>query len=107
MRISAQGTGSNTRRVGEFNLFVTIGYPLLRLHFRSRAEVTQKPLSEIEAALEEAAAQKKASMAAVLKDEGNAQMKAGEYKAAVDLYTKCVEIEPKNHIHYSNDTSIT
>lgn len=40
--------------------------------------------------------------AAALKDEGNAKFKAGEFKAAVAKYSQCVELEPENHVHYSN-----
>lgn len=40
--------------------------------------------------------------AAALKEKGNAKFKAGEYQAAVEAYTQSLELEPGQHLCYSN-----
>lgn len=40
--------------------------------------------------------------AASLKDEGNVKFKAGEYEAALELYAKSLEINPRQHLVFSN-----
>mmetsp|Transcript_98852 Transcript_98852/g.247860 ORF Transcript_98852/g.247860 Transcript_98852/m.247860 type:complete len:417 (+) Transcript_98852:106-1356(+) len=40
--------------------------------------------------------------AAGLKEEGNAKFKAQQYAAAVDAYSKCLELDPKQHLVLSN-----
>lgn len=37
-----------------------------------------------------------------LKNQGNAAVSAGNYQEAIDLYTKAIELEPSNHVFYSN-----
>lgn len=39
---------------------------------------------------------------AALKDEGNVKFKAGEYAAAVELYSKSLELNPQSHLVYGN-----
>lgn len=36
------------------------------------------------------------------KEQGNEQFKARNYPVALELYTKAIEVEPNNHIFYSN-----
>lgn len=36
------------------------------------------------------------------KEKGNEQFKAKNYPQALEFYTKAIEIEPNNHIFYSN-----
>ncbi|CAM9261495.1 unnamed protein product [Laminaria digitata] len=36
------------------------------------------------------------------KDKGNAALKAGDYEAAIELYTKAIDLESTNHVFYSN-----
>jgi len=40
--------------------------------------------------------------AALLKNEGNDKFKAGEYAAAVEAYTRSLELDPSQHLCYSN-----
>lgn len=40
--------------------------------------------------------------ASVLKKEGNAQFKAGAYQAAIDAYSRSLELDPQQHLCYSN-----
>mmetsp|Transcript_103094 Transcript_103094/g.183185 ORF Transcript_103094/g.183185 Transcript_103094/m.183185 type:complete len:412 (+) Transcript_103094:51-1286(+) len=40
--------------------------------------------------------------AAALKDEGNTKFKSGEFAAAVDAYTKSLDLEPNQHLCFSN-----
>lgn len=40
--------------------------------------------------------------AALLKDEGNAKFKVGEYRAAVEAYTRSLELDSSQHLCYSN-----
>lgn len=40
--------------------------------------------------------------AAALKDEGNASFKAGEFVAAIDAYTRALELDPRLHLCFSN-----
>jgi len=40
--------------------------------------------------------------AATLKDEGNAKFKVGEYQAAIDAYTRSLDLDPEQHLCYSN-----
>merc|ERR1719446_1917790 len=40
--------------------------------------------------------------AAALKEEGNAAFKAKEYKAAIEAYTRSLELNPNQHLCYSN-----
>lgn len=37
-----------------------------------------------------------------LKDEGNKAFAAKKYDEAIDLFTKAIAIDPKNHVLYSN-----
>lgn len=37
-----------------------------------------------------------------LKIEGNAQLKAKNHQEALDLYSKCIELDPNNAVYYSN-----
>eukprot|EP01079_Euglenida_sp_SAG-EU17-18_P004740 gene4740-865_t len=37
-----------------------------------------------------------------LKEKGNEKMKAGSHREAADLYTKAVELDPKNPVYYGN-----
>lgn len=37
-----------------------------------------------------------------LKDKGNAALSAGNYEQAIEHYTKAIELEPHNHVLYSN-----
>ena len=41
-------------------------------------------------------------MSAALKDEGNACFKKGDYEAAVKAYTESLELDPAQHLCYSN-----
>ncbi|CAK0867727.1 unnamed protein product [Prorocentrum cordatum] len=43
-----------------------------------------------------------AAEASRLKDEGNAFFKAGEYQAAIDAYTGSLELDPSQHLCFSN-----
>jgi stress-induced-phosphoprotein 1 len=36
------------------------------------------------------------------KEKGNQEFGAGNYEAAIQLYTKAIEVDAKNHIYYSN-----
>lgn len=36
------------------------------------------------------------------KDQGNTALKNKDFNLALEFYTKAVEAEPNNHIHYSN-----
>jgi len=36
------------------------------------------------------------------KEKGNAEFKAGNYEKAAELYTLCTEMDPKNHIYWTN-----
>ena len=36
------------------------------------------------------------------KEKGNVALKNKDYTLALEYYTKAVEAEPKNHVHYSN-----
>lgn len=38
----------------------------------------------------------------ILKDKGNDAFKRGDNKEAIDFYTKAIEMDPDNHIFYSN-----
>lgn len=38
----------------------------------------------------------------MLKEEGNAKFKAGEYQSAVDAYTRSLALEPRQHLCFSN-----
>jgi len=40
--------------------------------------------------------------AAELKQEGNAHFKAGKYQASIDAYTRSLELDPQQHLCYSN-----
>lgn len=37
-----------------------------------------------------------------LKMQGNASLKSGDVKTAIKLYTRAIELDPTNHILYSN-----
>lgn len=37
-----------------------------------------------------------------LKEKGNAALSAGDYLSAVEHYTKAIDLDPKNHVLYSN-----
>jgi stress-induced-phosphoprotein 1 len=37
-----------------------------------------------------------------LKNQGNAAVSAGKYQEAIDLYTQAIDLEPSNHVFYSN-----
>ncbi|XP_050422554.1 stress-induced-phosphoprotein 1 [Adelges cooleyi] len=41
-------------------------------------------------------------MALDLKEKGNAALSAGDYLSAVEHYTKAIDLDPKNHVLYSN-----
>lgn len=41
----------------------------------------------------------------VLKQAGNKAFTAKKYDEAIDLFTKAIEINPKNHIYYANRKS--
>jgi len=43
-----------------------------------------------------------AAQAAALKDAGNAKFKSGDYEAAVKEYTRSLELDPQQHLVYSN-----
>ena len=36
------------------------------------------------------------------KDQGNAAFKAGDTEAAIELYSRAIELDPENHVFYSN-----
>eukprot|EP00904_Undaria_pinnatifida_P000933 jgi/Undpi1/10840/HiC_scaffold_3.g01367.m2 len=36
------------------------------------------------------------------KDKGNAALKAGDYEAAIEMYTKAIDLDSTNHVFYSN-----
>jgi stress-induced-phosphoprotein 1 len=38
----------------------------------------------------------------ILKDQGNDSFKRGDNKEAIDFYSKAIEIDPDNHVFYSN-----
>jgi lipoprotein NlpI len=43
-----------------------------------------------------------AAEASRLKDEGNTFFKAGDYQAAIDAYTGSLELDPTQHLCFSN-----
>jgi len=40
--------------------------------------------------------------ASVLKEEGNSALKEGRTAQAVDIYSRAIALEPRNHVLYSN-----
>ena len=44
----------------------------------------------------------KITQANELKDQGNKAFQAKDYDAAIDLFTKAIELDPQNHVLFSN-----